>query len=69
MLIDPGDHILVESPTYSGSLAALRPLDCIIHGKTIGLNWTSKLLCADVLPHVHAKYVVIFQRWPRMATA
>ena len=32
MLIDSGDHILVETPTYSGSLAALRPLGCHMHG-------------------------------------
>jgi len=32
MLINPGDHVLVENPTYSGSLAALRPLGCTLVG-------------------------------------
>ncbi len=28
MLISPGDHVLVESPMYSGALAILKPTDC-----------------------------------------
>jgi len=32
MLIDRGDHVLVESPTYSGSLSALHPLGCTLVG-------------------------------------
>ncbi|KAM9579479.1 kynurenine/alpha-aminoadipate aminotransferase, mitochondrial isoform 2-T2 [Guaruba guarouba] len=30
MLINPGDNILLDAPTYSGTLAALRPLGCNI---------------------------------------
>ncbi|XP_054239010.1 kynurenine/alpha-aminoadipate aminotransferase, mitochondrial isoform X1 [Indicator indicator] len=30
MLINPGDNILLDTPTYSGTLAALRPLGCNI---------------------------------------
>ncbi|XP_042727436.1 kynurenine/alpha-aminoadipate aminotransferase, mitochondrial [Lagopus leucura] len=30
MLINPGDSILLDAPTYSGTLAALRPLGCNI---------------------------------------
>ncbi|OXB55516.1 hypothetical protein ASZ78_006250 [Callipepla squamata] len=30
MLINPGDSILLDAPTYSGTLAALRPLGCSI---------------------------------------
>lgn len=32
MLIDPDDYVLVENPTYSGSLAGLRPLGCRLVG-------------------------------------
>lgn len=28
MLISPGDHVIVDSPTYSGAISALRPLGC-----------------------------------------
>eukprot|EP00741_Cyanophora_paradoxa_P007895 tig00001224_g7638.t1 len=31
-LIDEGDSVLVEDPTYPGALSALRPLGCKIHG-------------------------------------
>uniref|UniRef100_A0A8B9CRT4 Kynurenine/alpha-aminoadipate aminotransferase, mitochondrial n=1 Tax=Anser brachyrhynchus TaxID=132585 RepID=A0A8B9CRT4_9AVES len=30
MLINPGDNILLDAPTYAGTLAALRPLGCNI---------------------------------------
>lgn len=30
MLIEPGDSVLVESPTYSGTLAILKPMECNI---------------------------------------
>ncbi|KAM9143625.1 kynurenine/alpha-aminoadipate aminotransferase, mitochondrial isoform 2-T3 [Pangshura tecta] len=30
MLIDPGDNILLDAPTYPGTLAALKPLGCNI---------------------------------------
>ncbi|XP_050801324.1 kynurenine/alpha-aminoadipate aminotransferase, mitochondrial isoform X4 [Gopherus flavomarginatus] len=30
MLINPGDNILLDAPTYSGTLGALRPLGCNI---------------------------------------
>ncbi|MBN3326155.1 AADAT protein, partial [Atractosteus spatula] len=30
MLINPGDNILLDAPTYSGTLAALKPLGCNI---------------------------------------
>eukprot|EP00911_Craspedida_sp_UC1_P000973 UC1_evm1s728 len=37
MLLNPGDALLVESPTYSGSLAHLAPLDvCVVGLKTDG---------------------------------
>lgn len=32
MLISPGDQVIVDSPTYSGAIAALRPLDCKLLG-------------------------------------
>ncbi|KAM8938665.1 kynurenine/alpha-aminoadipate aminotransferase, mitochondrial [Pelodytes ibericus] len=32
MLVSPGDNILLDSPTYSGTLAALKPLDCNLIG-------------------------------------
>jgi hypothetical protein len=38
MLLDPGDHVLVESPTYSGSLAGLHPLGCHLHGPHGGVR-------------------------------
>ncbi|KAL3046246.1 hypothetical protein OYC64_004287 [Pagothenia borchgrevinki] len=28
MLVNPGDNVLLDAPTYSGTLAALRPLGC-----------------------------------------
>ncbi|KAK2183051.1 hypothetical protein NP493_325g01000 [Ridgeia piscesae] len=28
MMVDPGDNVIVENPTYSGALMALRPLGC-----------------------------------------
>jgi kynurenine/2-aminoadipate aminotransferase len=28
MFVTPGDNVLVESPTYSGTLAILKPMDC-----------------------------------------
>ncbi|XP_053114502.1 kynurenine/alpha-aminoadipate aminotransferase, mitochondrial isoform X2 [Hemicordylus capensis] len=55
MLISPGDNILLDAPTYPGTLAALRPLGCNIinvpsdqHGiipkelKEILSNWNSE---------------------------
>ncbi|XP_076828138.1 kynurenine/alpha-aminoadipate aminotransferase, mitochondrial [Brachyhypopomus gauderio] len=30
MLVSPGDHVLLDAPTYSGTLAALQPLGCTI---------------------------------------
>eukprot|EP01125_Pyxidicula_operculata_P009481 TRINITY_DN3121_c0_g1_i1.p1 TRINITY_DN3121_c0_g1~~TRINITY_DN3121_c0_g1_i1.p1 ORF type:complete len:391 (+),score=56.55 TRINITY_DN3121_c0_g1_i1:238-1410(+) len=38
MLINPGDTILTENPTYSGSLAALRPMGANIVGIDIDSN-------------------------------
>eukprot|EP00164_Ancoracysta_twista_P005768 GFYU01007932.1.p1 GENE.GFYU01007932.1~~GFYU01007932.1.p1 ORF type:complete len:467 (+),score=101.74 GFYU01007932.1:113-1513(+) len=32
MLVNPGDTILVENPTYSGALAALNPMNCNLLG-------------------------------------
>ncbi|XP_074722570.1 kynurenine/alpha-aminoadipate aminotransferase, mitochondrial isoform X3 [Strix uralensis] len=62
MLINPGDNILLDAPTYSGTLAALRPLGCNIinvpsdqHGiipkalKEILSTWSSE----DVKNHSH----------------
>ncbi|XP_075005433.1 kynurenine/alpha-aminoadipate aminotransferase, mitochondrial isoform X2 [Calonectris borealis] len=62
MLINPGDNILLDAPTYSGTLAALRPLGCNIinvpsdqHGiipkalKEILSTWNSE----DVKNHSH----------------
>ncbi|XP_035746789.1 kynurenine/alpha-aminoadipate aminotransferase, mitochondrial isoform X1 [Egretta garzetta] len=62
MLINPGDNILLDAPTYSGTLAALRPLGCNIinvpsdqHGiipkalKEILSTWSSD----DVKNHSH----------------
>lgn len=28
MLVNPGDNVLLDAPTYSGTLAALNPIDC-----------------------------------------
>ncbi|XP_017672045.1 PREDICTED: kynurenine/alpha-aminoadipate aminotransferase, mitochondrial isoform X3 [Lepidothrix coronata] len=62
MLINPGDNILLDAPTYPGTLAALRPLGCNIinvpsdqHGiipealKEILSTWSSE----DVKNHSH----------------
>ncbi|KAG8453833.1 hypothetical protein GDO86_000456 [Hymenochirus boettgeri] len=32
MLVNPGDNVLVEEPTYPGSLAALHPMGCNLIG-------------------------------------
>jgi hypothetical protein len=32
LLLDEGDTVLTENPTYSGALSALRPINCRIHG-------------------------------------
>ncbi|KAM4710266.1 kynurenine/alpha-aminoadipate aminotransferase, mitochondrial isoform 2-T2 [Discoglossus pictus] len=32
MLVNPGDNVLLDSPTYSGTLAALKPLGCNLIG-------------------------------------
>eukprot|EP01098_Paradermamoeba_levis_P006140 TRINITY_DN2548_c0_g1_i2.p1 TRINITY_DN2548_c0_g1~~TRINITY_DN2548_c0_g1_i2.p1 ORF type:complete len:321 (-),score=75.79 TRINITY_DN2548_c0_g1_i2:227-1189(-) len=53
MLIEPGDNVLVENPTYSGSLAALRPLKCNL----IGVETDEEGLCPNSLEQ-------ILETWP-----
>lgn len=31
-LVNPGDSVLVDKPTYSGTLAFLKPLNCTLIG-------------------------------------
>jgi len=44
MLIDEGDSILIEKPTYVGALSYLRPLNVKFIGKYIYIIFTILLL-------------------------
>mmetsp|Transcript_36835 Transcript_36835/g.50744 ORF Transcript_36835/g.50744 Transcript_36835/m.50744 type:complete len:421 (+) Transcript_36835:89-1351(+) len=54
MLLDSGDHLLVEEPSYSGTLAALRPLHCNL----VGVKTDSNGLLPDELER-------ILKTWPK----
>jgi len=53
ILLDEGDSILVENPTYTGALAALRPLRCDITGVDI-----------DAFGMIPEKLEELLQNWP-----
>lgn len=52
MLLDPDDSILVENPTYSGTLSILKPMGCYL----VGVDTDARGLRADALEETLATW-------------
>ena len=49
LLVEEGDNVLIEAPTYSGTLAALRPLKANFLEIEVDAYGQSRRVCADSL--------------------
>eukprot|EP01105_Mastigella_eilhardi_P007547 TRINITY_DN189_c0_g1_i2.p1 TRINITY_DN189_c0_g1~~TRINITY_DN189_c0_g1_i2.p1 ORF type:complete len:402 (-),score=135.41 TRINITY_DN189_c0_g1_i2:258-1463(-) len=61
MLVDEGDYVLVESPTYPGALGALRPIGC----STVGVECDEHGLIPERLEQTLASWDPA-KRFPRL---
>ncbi|XP_040274598.1 kynurenine/alpha-aminoadipate aminotransferase, mitochondrial isoform X1 [Bufo bufo] len=59
MLVSPGDNVLLDSPTYSGTLAAVKPLGCNLIGVPTDQHGIIPQALKDILSRWRPEDVII----------
>ncbi|XP_073433421.1 kynurenine/alpha-aminoadipate aminotransferase, mitochondrial isoform X1 [Dendrobates tinctorius] len=59
MLVNPGDNVLIDTPTYSGTLAAVKPLGCNLIGVPTDQHGIIPQALKDILSRWRPQDVII----------
>ncbi|CAJ0937456.1 unnamed protein product [Ranitomeya imitator] len=59
MLVNPGDNVLIDTPTYSGTLAAVKPLGCNLIGVPTDQHGIIPQALKDILSRWQPQDVII----------